>query len=335
MSTGRFRTQGLTEGAVLAALVAFFAAVSNYVPLVGIVAVMVAPLPLAILVLRRGLRIAAIAGVASALVAMMIAGPLVGASVLISIAPMGIVLGIGARREWPAPRIIGLAAAVTGITILINLSIVFGGGRLSVPAIATGLARQMEEGLSMAARLYERMGIAKTQIDAMQAPLRLLFEHLSILLPGMIFSGALFAAWMNFEVARRVLARFGYRLIALPPMRTWRLPDLFVWLPLFGLVAAAVGERYAITPLTTIGASAVQLGMFAFIFQGVVVLWVILGNIDFTPREQSIGVAVAVLMSTALPFINVVLLILGILDTSWKIRDRWGSRRAAASGAGS
>jgi len=62
---------------------------------------------------------------------------------------------------------------------------------------------------------------------------------------------------------------------------------------------------------------------------------VILGNIDFTPREQSIGVAVAVLMSTALPFINVVLLILGILDTSWKIRDRWGSRRAAASGAGS
>jgi uncharacterized protein YybS (DUF2232 family) len=335
MSTGRFRTQGLTEGAVLAALVAFFAAVSTYVPLVGIVAVMVAPLPLAILVLRRGLRIAAIAGVASALVAMMIAGPLVGASVLISIAPMGIVLGIGARREWPAPRIIGLAAAVTGITILINLSIVFGGGRLSVPAIATGLARQMEEGLSMAARLYERMGIAKTQIDAMQAPLRLLFEHLSILLPGMIFSGALFAAWMNFEVARRVLARFGYRLIALPPMRTWRLPDMFVWLPLFGLVAAAVGERYAIAPLTTVGASAVQLGMFAFIFQGLVVLWVILGNFDFTPREQSIGVAVAVLMSTALPFINVVLLILGILDTSWKIRDRWGSRRAAASGAGS
>jgi len=335
MSTGRFRTQGLTEGAVLAALVAFFAAVSNYIPLVGIVAVMVAPLPLAILVLRRGVRIAVIAGVASALVAMMIAGPLVGASVLISVAPLGIVLGIGASRGWPAPRIIGVAAVVTGITILINLSVVFGGGRLSVPAIAAGLARQMEEGLSMAARLYERVGIAKAQIDAMQAPLRLLFEHLSVLLPGMIFTGAVFAAWMNFEVARRVLARFGYRLTALPPMRTWRLPDMFVWLPLLGLLAAVAGERYSIGPIATVGASVLQLAMFAFVFQGLVVLWVLLGNIDFTPREQSIAVAVVVLLSSALPFVNLVLLILGILDTSWRIRDRWGSRRAAASGAGS
>jgi uncharacterized protein YybS (DUF2232 family) len=333
MSTGRLRTQGLTEGAVLAALVAFFAAVSNYIPLIGALAVMVAPLPLAVLVLRRGVRIAAIAGGASALVAMMIAGPLVGAGVLISVAPLGIVLGVGARRDWPPSRIIGVAAIVTGISVLINLSIVFGGGRLSLPAIAAGLARQMQEGLSMGAGLYERLGVPKAQVETMLAPMRLAIEQMAVLLPGIILTGAVFGAWLNFEVARRVLARFGYQLAALPPMRRWRLPDLFAWLPVLGLLAAVIGAGTANALLATLGASVLQLGMFAFLFQGLIVLWVLLGNIDFTPREQTIGVIVAVFLSTALPFINLALLILGILDTTLRIRERWGHRDAAASGA--
>ncbi len=73
--SGRIRTQGLTEGAILAALVAVLAVATHYVPLLGIATAYLCPLPLAILVIRHGFRVAALATVVSILAAITVAGP--------------------------------------------------------------------------------------------------------------------------------------------------------------------------------------------------------------------------------------------------------------------
>src|SRR2546422_695630 len=52
--------RGLTEGAILAALVAVLALAANYVPLVGLAANFLCPIPLAVLMIRHGLRGAAL-----------------------------------------------------------------------------------------------------------------------------------------------------------------------------------------------------------------------------------------------------------------------------------
>src|SRR2546425_11029122 len=70
--------RGLTEGAILAALVAVLALAANYVPLVGLAANFLCPIPLAVLMIRHGLRVAALATVVAIAIGSAISGPVTG-----------------------------------------------------------------------------------------------------------------------------------------------------------------------------------------------------------------------------------------------------------------
>jgi len=378
MSTGRFRTQGLTEGAVLAALVALLAAASRYVPLVGAAAAFVAPLPLTVLVLRQGLRIAAVAGLASALVAMAIAGPLVGLGILISVAPTGLVLGLGVRRGWPALRTVLMGGGVAFVSMVLNYM-----GLLGVrPMRMSEMAQSLDRSLQMSAGIYARLGIPAAQTEVALQPMREVARFLPYMLPAILAGGALVAAWINYEVGRRVLRRFGYQLTPLPPARTWRVPAAGIWIAVLGYVALSVagarwpevlasrlgspgsssggiqstttpplqpGARTGVqAPVThAVGATGTQpqvgeivvslalslwlAAQCVFLLQGLFAGWVILGNYGYGRLAQWLAVAVA--MTT--PFLGGVVFLLGVLDSAWKVRERWGIPRPSASGAGS
>ena len=370
MPTGRFRTQGLTEGAVLAALVALLAAASRYVPLVGAAAALVAPLPLTILVLRQGLRIAVVAGLASALVAMAIAGPLVGLGILISVAPTGLVLGLGVRRGWPAARTVLMGGAVAFVSTILNYM-----GLLGVKPMRMGeMAESLERSLQMSTGFYTRLGIPAAQTAAALQPMREVARFLPYMLPAILAGGALVAAWINYEVGRRVLRRFGYQLTALPPIRTWRVPAAGIWIAVLGYVAlsltgarwpevlasrlgstgspsggiqsttttppvrsdapraAAVGTQPAVGEIAVSLALSVWLAaQCVFLLQGLFAGWVILGNYGYGRLAQWLAIVVAI----TTPFLGGVVFLLGVLDSAWRVRERWGVPPPSASGVGS
>lgn len=350
MSTGRFRTQGLTEGAVLAALVALLAAASRYVPLVGAAAAFLAPLPLTVLVLRQGLRIASIAGLASALVAMAIAGPLVGLGILISVAPTGLVLGLGVRGGWPAARTVLAGGGVAFVSTVLNYM-----GLLGVKPLSMGeMSQSLERSLQMSAGIYARLGLPAAQTETAMQQMREVARFLPYMLPAILAGGALVAAWINYEVGRRVLRRFGYQVAVLPPMRTWRVPAAGIWIAVLGYVALTVaGARWpdvlasrlgSTPPAAPLGAQphvgeivislALSLWLAAqcvFLLQGLFAAWVILGNFGYGRMAQWLAIAVAIMT----PLLGGVVFLLGVLDSAWKIRERWGVPRPSPSGAGS
>src|SRR2546421_5424540 len=92
--------RGLTEGAILAALVAVLALAANYVPLVGLAANFLCPIPLAVLMIRHGLRVAALATVVAIAIGSAISGPVTGVLILLGFAPVGLAIGFGLRRQW-------------------------------------------------------------------------------------------------------------------------------------------------------------------------------------------------------------------------------------------
>ncbi|MDR7533555.1 MAG: DUF2232 domain-containing protein, partial [Armatimonadota bacterium] len=109
--------------------------------------------------------------------------------------------------------------------------------------------------------------------------------------------------------------------------RQWRLPAWTVWFPVLGFALSAAGPRVAGVQLGGVGLSVLLASMIAFMFQGLLAAWVILGNLEFSPRERWVAVALAFMLSTALPFLNLVLFYLGIADSVVKVRDRWGLPR--------
>jgi uncharacterized protein YybS (DUF2232 family) len=332
MAVRGIRTQGLTEGAILAALVAVFAVATRYLPLIGIATALLCPLPLAVLVIRHGLKVAAIAGAAATLVGAMLAGPLVGFAILISFAPMGLVIGIGARAGWPAVRTVLLAGVVSFVSVILNYLGLFG-TRVSLEEMTQTMRRSAE----MAAGLYQRLGMSEAQVDAAVRMMSQGTQILPYVLPGSLALGALGAALLNYEVGRRVLSRFKYVLPALPPVQTWRLPAAAIWLvPISSLLLALTGgpplsepptpqsaparPLTAPAPLHTIGISLAVVIQSLFLLQGLVAGWVILGNYGFGRLAQ----VTSVLLVFAVPVLAVVALVLGIIDSALRVRERWG-----------
>ncbi|OFX33198.1 MAG: hypothetical protein A2Z07_03850 [Armatimonadetes bacterium RBG_16_67_12] len=258
-----------------------------------------------------------------------------------SFAPMGLVLGIGAQRGWPATRTVLFAALVSFASIALNYLGLFG-TRVSMEEMTQTMQRSAE----MSAGLYRSLGMSEAQIDSSMRLMRQSAQFLPYVLPGGLALGALGAALLNYEVGRRVLSRFKYELPALPPVRTWRLPAPAIWLvPISSLLLAFSGgpmlsqppvaeilrERLATSPtvLQTLGISLAVITQSLFLLQGMVTGWMILGNYGFGRLAQ----IMSVVLVFAVPILAVAVLLLGIIDSALRVRERWGLPNPAATEA--
>src|SRR5438309_9759204 len=109
--------RGLTEGAVLAALVTVLALAANYIPLVGLAANCLCPIPLGVLMIRHGLRVAALATVLAIALGSAIGVPVTGLLSLLGFARVGLGIGLRLRRQWSASTVI----LITGGGVLLAL----------------------------------------------------------------------------------------------------------------------------------------------------------------------------------------------------------------------
>jgi uncharacterized protein YybS (DUF2232 family) len=285
-----------------------------------------------VLVIRQGFRVAAIAGVTAGLVGAALAGPLVGLGILISFAPMGIVIGLGARQGWSAGRIVLAGTLVSALSTAVSFLGLLGGGPTNLSTMIQEMNATTERSIAAAAALYARLGIPKAQVDAVSAQFREFGRVLPYLLPAIFVFGAAFAAWLNYEVARRVLGRFGYRLVPLPPAARWRLPPGAPWVIPAGVLLGLVGSSLpALRLAADAGTSLVMTVTIVFMLQGLLAAWVILGNIEMTKVERVVAMVFIVSLSTAVPIINVALFVLGVTDSVWKVRERWGLPRGSVA----
>ncbi len=340
----RLSARDLTEGALLAALVAMLAIASRYLPPIAVVAPLVCPLPLALLVIRKGLRLAILAGLVAAAIGVLLAGPLVGATLLLTFAPLGIVLGVGVRQRRSAQTIVLLCGAVTILSLLANVGLT-----LAVAGVNpyTVMIEGMQQGLHEAGTFYGRLGYSRERIEQLTGPFRQFLELLPRLLPMFIVLGGVVFAWLNYEVGRLVLRRVGHDLPALPPMATWRVPMLFMWFLVMGLLLATMA-RFALAPLglslhtvrmlpsddvvailqtttsrypgvETIALNLSFLGQMLFAFQGFLVGWVLMDRYGL-PRWYRWGIVGLGLLAQQG---GLIAFLLGLADSAFALRRRW------------
>lgn len=313
----KLSVRGLTEGAILAALVALFALAARYLPLVDIASVFVCPIPLMLLVIRHGVRVALLAALVAAAIGAMVAGPLTGAAILISFAPIGIVLGIGVRQRFSAPAIVLIGSAVMTVSLLVSLALTLAIANVNPYAL---MIDSMRQGQESAVSIYERLGMDRQQIERTTGPMRQMIELLPRLIPLLIVVGGINTAYIDFQVGRLVLRKVGQELPALPPMSTWRVPPLFLWtLPVgFLLVAWGRGRSPA---LETAGLNLSILAQMIFSLQGLFVGWALLDRYKVSRWLRWAIIAVAVTN----PLIGLLVFFLGLADAAFDLRRRWRS----------
>jgi len=344
--------RGLTESAILAALVAVFALAARYLPLVGAASVFICPIPLTIAVVRHGYRAAVLSGLVAGLIAAMIGGPLTGLTIALTFAPMGIALGAGFRGGLPAGRILLLAASVATVSLLINLGVT-----LAVSGVNpyTLMIEGLQQGQESALDIYAKLGIERGQLEQQLGPYRQFIALLPRLIPLLVIVGAVTTAYVSFEVTRFVLRRFGLTVPAMPPLSAWRVPALFVWvlplsfvlqlwaqgnpvpvalphailrqLPPDDVTAIFRGPSTRFPVIETAGLNIAILAQMVFSLMGLVAGWVLLERYR-TPRFVR---WVVLLMAFSNPVLGAVAFFLGLADAVFDLRTRW--RRAAMTAA--
>jgi uncharacterized protein YybS (DUF2232 family) len=209
----------LVESALLAALGAVLLLLGWYVPVVGVFASILSPLPSAVAVIRHGTRW----GVMSSLVSMFVTAPLLGIPTALSLCAvngaMGISFGIGVRRNMRPTMVLATAAAGSVVAIIADYTALF-----------------FIMGITVRSQITEMTSIFRESIEKSQellGPNPALDEFLKTLdpdlllstIPAMVLMGGLFLAWINFEVFRRILPRLGHNLEPLPPFSRWIFPE--------------------------------------------------------------------------------------------------------------
>jgi uncharacterized protein YybS (DUF2232 family) len=315
--------RGLTEGAILATLVALLAVATRYLPVIQVVSALVCPLPLTFLVIRQGVRIAVLAALVAAAVGAIAGGPLTGLAIVATFAPLGIVLGLGVRNRWKPVTIVAASAGVATASVLINVALT-----LVVAGVNpyTVMIESMQQGQEQSLRLYERFGLDPRQLEQASGVMKQAIELLPRLIPLLIVGSGTFLALINFQVGRLVLRRFGIATEALPPLTTWRTHPIFLWMLPAGLMLAMIGGvRH--DAVETAGLNLFLLAQMLLLLQGLLVAW------SFFDRYSSPNWLRWLMIPIAFtqPVLSVVIFLLGLADAAFDLRGRWRLAREARS----
>jgi len=209
----------LVDSAILAALGAVLLLLGWYVPVVGVIASIVSPLPAAVAVIRHGTRW----GVMSSLVTMFVTAPLIGIPNAVALwainGAMGISFGIGVRRTMRPAMVLVTAAVGSIVAIVAEYTALF-------LLMGVTLRSQITEFISVFRESMQKSQELLGPNPALDELLRALDADLLLATaPAMLILGGFFLAWINFEVFRRILPRLGHSLEPLPPFSRWIFPE--------------------------------------------------------------------------------------------------------------
>jgi len=309
-ATHRHPTRGLTEGAILAALTVIVAAAGLVAPFVG---VLLAPLPIMLLVIRWGPRIAVLAAIVATAVLLEFVGPLNALSAAAMFAPLGLALGWGVWRGVGAEGTILIGAAAFLLSALAALLAVT---NLLHQDLIGELIKSQIDAMQMTIAMQQKLGAPPQQIDALRDAIALMPRLFHAALPVMLAFGALLWSYLCYVVSRAVLRRVGHTLPGVRPMLTWRVPPILATALLWiggGLSLASLRAPSLDTPAL----DAMLAALFVFGFQGALVgiKWLLARQV---PRFAIVIAGVLLISGGLLPM--VALAMVGVLDTWFDYR---------------
>ena len=310
------RVNSLTESGILSAVTVLMALIGVYVPFLGLVAILLWPLPITVLVVRHGFRWGVMAAVVASVLIAVIIEPTVAVRLALAFAPVGLALGYGYRLGWSGIRLVTAAIVVSVLAKGIALMMVF---FLTGIHPFSGQLEMLRESYTQAVEMYKGMGMNEVQIEMAKQS----FEHnlgvIEILLPLVVVTMGLLDTMVNFIVAGKVFKRLGMEVPVLPPFREWRLPQAFAWLFGASLVAAYIGHANEIPILFQAGMNGYMAATLAGLVEGVVVFEYAMAHYNWS-RWASTIFLIMIFMNGLL---FQILAIAGILDTVFDYRKKF------------
>jgi uncharacterized protein YybS (DUF2232 family) len=312
----QYNTRALVESALLAVIGMILVLLGKYVPLIGFIALLLWPLPSALVVLRHGMRWGVMASILTALCLTLFMNWITAFGLWVLFGLTGLTFGYAVTKQYSPAKII----VVTSIAFLIGTFSTFLFTYLLTGHTPMQLIDELLRAWQTSAELTERVLGTNPFVDMIQD-----FDTMKALLIRLLPSGlvlsALFQSYLNYEVLRRVLSRLGHNLEPLPPFSRWILPEYIAHATIISCMAAELGIRYNLPLVEQAGQSVFSaLSLFLLIETASVISYYI--SKHDLPKFFS---ALAIFYVIANPVLNVLSVFFGIIDILFDVRQlRYG-----------
>lgn len=313
------RITPLTESGLLAALTVIMGLASVYVPVLGMVAAVLWPMPVIVLVVRHGLRWGVMASLVAGVLMALLIEPTISLRMVITFAPMSLALGYGFFKNWSAVRILLVSFVVAIASVLVGLALVL---------LITGInpmdmqMDMMKESMDASISLYKSAGLTEEQLQESVNQMNQAVDTIKLLFPLIIVISGVVVSFMNYWIAARVLKRLGHIVPMLPPFSEWRLPKVVIYLYAFALIGMYWGSSREISALYQISLNLNMLATFMGLLQGLAVLFYFI-NRRTTSTLLKVLVVCIILMNG---FFTQILSFVGIFDMLFDYRRRFGEK---------
>lgn len=234
--------QGLIFGGLMASLVVVFAMIPGLAFLM--------PIPLVLVFMRHGGRVAVMTAVVAVLMTMAFRGVINSLLVIPSGILPGLIFGLGFRRQWK-PLTIGLSAVAVFFVgfalsyVVMRLALFDGRDPIEIYVEGDQFRQLWHLGLDAVEQTaLQQQPATPTPEQAQQlANFKQLVAEMRgnpagiywALLPSAIFLGGAFSSWLNWMLFKWTLPRFGYTIPEPVPFVQFRLPIWLVWV--YGLLS--------------------------------------------------------------------------------------------------
>lgn len=189
------RVSSLTESGILAGITVVMAIVAMYVPLLGILAVLLWPLPMILLLVRHGIKWALMSVATAIVVTAALVEPMASLRLAVSFAPTGLALGIGYRNRWSGVKIFSVATFASIIAKGLGLYIVF---LLTGIEPFSGQLELMPQQFEQSVAMYQSMGMSPEQIEEARRNFSENLKMIALLLPMVVLIMGILDTALNF-----------------------------------------------------------------------------------------------------------------------------------------
>jgi uncharacterized protein YybS (DUF2232 family) len=274
------------------------------VPVIGQIALFIAPVPLILIMVREG-RLPGIlaSGLATAIIAVLAGGQAVVIVIFLSLGFMAMGLADGLRWRWKPENAILIGGTLALVALVAVLAPLLHSAGKS-PVVVT--EEYLRTSIAEVQQLYTQLGL--TDVAQMMAQITdTVIYYLVRLLPGIILTTTLLQAACCYGMARALILRKdpASTVLAEPTLATWHAPDSWVWGLIVSLGLVAIPD----VTIRFIGLNLALIFLLIYSAQG-------LSLVEFTLRKARVGTIWRSLILTiivALPVI-VPVIALGVVD---------------------
>lgn len=215
------KTKAMTQGAAMLALFTIFFMIAMYVPLIGLIAFLIAPIPIAWYAAKYARSQAILLGVI-ALILSFLFGGFVGPGLAIIFIMTGIMLGDGIRQKKSKIYLF----MSTGVSILLTFAILF-----VVTSKFMGI-NFITEGIELSKTTYKESLEYASQQTGQALPveqMNQMFEYIEMTVPATITLGVFMLSFVLMTVTLTTFKRLKVDVPKFPPFKDMRLPKAVLW----------------------------------------------------------------------------------------------------------